>query len=154
MPYSQTLAATGGSPPYTWQLRSGNTPGGLTLDPSSGTISGTPTAAGSFTFQVKVSDSQQASATGSFTIRITPAALVITTSSLPAGTVGTAYTATTLAATGGTPPYTWSVASGALPSGLSLSSAGVVSGTPTASGTFSVTLKVTDSAQVDSHQGL
>src|ERR1035437_9351251 len=143
--YSQALAATGGSLPYTWQLTGGSLPGRVTLG-SSGNLYGTPTAAGSFTFQVKVSDSQQASATGSFTIRITPAALVITTSLLPAGTVGTSYTAT-LAATGGTPPYTWSVASGAFPGGLLISSAGVISGTPTASGTFSVTLQATDSAQ-------
>ena len=146
VPYSQTLAASGGFPPYAWQLSSGNTPGGLTLNQYSGTISGTPATAGSFSFQVKVYDSQQGSATGSFTIRIAAGAFTITTSSLPAGTVGTAYTATTLAATGGTPPYTWS-ASG-LPSGLSISSAGVISGTPTASGTFSVTVQATDSAQV------
>jgi len=143
--YSQNLAATGGSPPYTWQWTAGSLPGGVTLA-SSGTISGTPTTAGSFTFQVRVSDSQEASATGSFTIKINPAAFVITTSSLPAGTVGTAYTATSLAAAGGTPPYTWS-ASG-LPSGLSISSAGVISGTPAAAGSFSVTVQATDSAQV------
>jgi hypothetical protein len=145
VPYSQTLAASGGVPPYAWQLSSGNTPGGLTLNQYSGTISGTPSTAGSFSFQVKVYDSQQGSATGSFTIRIAAGAFTITTSSLPAGTVGTAYTATTLAATGGTPPYTWS-ASG-LPSGLSISSAGVISGTPTAAGGFSVTVQATDSAQ-------
>ena len=142
-----TLAATGGTPPYTWSVASGALPSGLSI--SSGVISGTPAAAGSFTFQVTVTDSQQATATGTFTIRITAAALVITTTFLPAGTVGTAYTATTLAATGGTPPYTWSVAPGStLPGGLSLSSAGVVSGTPSVAGTFPVTLQVTDSAQV------
>jgi hypothetical protein len=144
--YSQTLAATGGSPPYTWQVSSSSLPGGLTIG-SSGNIFGTPSTAGSFTFQVTVRDSAQGSASSSFTIRITAAALAITTASLPAGTVGTAYTATTLAATGGTPPYTWSAASGALPGGLSISSAGVISGTPTASGTFSVALQVIDSAQ-------
>ena len=142
-----TLAATGGTPPYTWSVGSGSLPSGLSI--ASGVISGTPAAAGSFTFQVTVTDSQQATATGTFTIRITAAALVITTTFLPAGTVGTVYTATTLAATGGTPPYTWSVAPGStLPGGLSLSSAGVVSGTPSVAGTFPVTLQVTDSAQV------
>jgi hypothetical protein len=146
VPYSQALAATGGAPPYTWQLTGGSLPGGLLLN-SPGTLYGTPTAAGSFTFQVTVSDSQQGTASGSFTVVIAPAALVITTTSLPAGTVGTSYTATTLAAAGGTPPYTWSVASGALPSGLSVSSAGVISGTPTAAGTFSVTLQVNDSVR-------
>ena len=141
-----TLAATGGTPPYTWSVASGALPSALSI--SSGVISGTPAAVGSFTFQVTVTDSQQATATGTFTIRITAAALVITTTFLPAGTVGTAYTATTLAATGGTPPYTWSVAPGStLPGGLSLSSAGVVSGTPSVAGTFPVTLQVTDSAQ-------
>jgi hypothetical protein len=145
--YSQALSATGGTPLYTWQVTGGSLPGGLSLNSAAGNIYGTPTAAGSFTFQVKVTDSQQASATGSFTMRITAAALTITTASLPNGTVGTVYTATGLAATGGTSPYTWSVASGALPGGLSISSAGVVSGTPTVSGSFSVTLQVTDSAQ-------
>jgi hypothetical protein len=146
--YSQAVAATGGSPPYSWQVTSGSLPGGLGLTAATGNIYGTPTAAGSFPFQVKVTDSQQASATGSFTIQITGAPLTITTSSLPAGTVGTPYPTTTLTATGGTSPYTWSVAPGsALPSGLTISSAGVISGTPTASGTFTVTLQVNDSAQ-------
>ncbi len=149
-PYSQNLTATGGTPPYTWQLTGSTLSVGLTLS-TSGTFSGTPVTAGSFTYQVVVTDSAQGSASGSFTIRINPA-LVITTTSLPSGTVGTSYTATTLAATGGTPPYTWSLASGALPGGLSVSSAGVISGTPTAAGTFSVTLKVTDSAQATATQ--
>ena len=147
--YSQTLNATGGTPPYTWRLTSGSLPlpGGLTLG-SNGSISGTPTTAGSFTFQVTVGDSQQGSASGTFTIKINPAALVITTTSLPAGTVGTAYTGTTLAATGGTPPYTWSLSSGTtLPGGLSMSSAGAISGTPTASGNFTIQVTATDSQQ-------
>ena len=71
-----------------------------------------------------------------------PAPLTISTTTLPGGTVGTAYSAT-LAATGGVPPYTWS-ASG-LPGGLSLSGAGAISGTPTASGSFSASITVLDS---------
>ena len=152
MVYSQNLAATGGSQPYTWQWTGGSLPGGLVLDAPTGNIHGTPTAAGSFAFQVKVSDSLQASATANFTVTIVAAALIITTSSLPAGIVGAPYTATTLAATGGIPPYSWS-ASG-LPSGLSISSAGVISGTPAASGTFSVTVQATDSAQVTATKAL
>jgi len=76
-----------------------------------------------------------------------PPDLVITTTSLPAGTVGVAYSAT-LEATGGVPAYTWSVVSGSLPNGLSLgSSTGIISGTPTASGTSYFTVQVADSQQ-------
>ena len=87
-------------------------------------------------------------ASGSESIVIAAAAVIpiqLTTSSLPAGTVNAAYS-TTLAATGGTSPYTWSVASGQLPAGLTLSSAGVISGTPTTGGAFSFALQVKDSA--------
>jgi hypothetical protein len=150
--YTQAFAATGGTPPYQWSVSTGTVPTGLTLNASTGSLTGTPTAAGTFSFTVQVVDAAKATATQAFTIKITPAPLVITTSSLPAGTVGTSYTATTLAATGGTPPYAWSVASGAFPGGLSISSAGVISGTPAAAGTFSVTLKVTDSAQATATQ--
>jgi endoglucanase len=71
--------------------------------------------------------------------------LEITPSSLPSGTVGQAFS-TSLTATGGTPPYAWSLVSGQLPAGLTLSGAGVISGTPTASGTSSFTVQVKDSA--------
>jgi hypothetical protein len=73
------------------------------------------------------------------------APLTITTASLPGGTVATAYSAT-LAATGGTSPYTWSLSAGTLPAGLTLSqSTGVISGTPTAAGTASITVQCVDS---------
>ena len=70
---------------------------------------------------------------------------MITTSSLPAGTVGVAYSQA-LGASGGTPPYTWSVASGSLPAGLSLAAGGTISGTPGTAGSSSFTVRVTDSA--------
>ena len=73
-----------------------------------------------------------------------PADLVITTTSLPGGTVGAAYSQT-LAATGGTTPYTWSMNGGSLPTGLSLSSGGVISGTPTTANTYNFTVHVVDS---------
>jgi len=78
-------------------------------------------------------------------LTVQAAPLSITTASLPGGTVGVAYLAT-LTASGGTPAYTWSIASGSLPSGLSLANTGVISGTPTAAGTFIFTVRVTDSA--------
>ena len=71
-------------------------------------------------------------------------ALSVTTATLPDGTAGTAYTSTTLDATGGVSPYTWSVPPGTLPPGLALSSSGVISGTPSSPGTFSFTVTVTD----------
>jgi len=140
--YSQSLAATGGTPPYTWSLVSGSLPPGLSLNASNGAISGAPTSTGTFTFTAQVTDGTQ-NATKSLSITVV-AQLAITTASLPGGTVGQAYSQT-LAATGGTPPYTWSLASGSLPPGLSLSaSGGVVSGTPTTAGTYSFTAQVTD----------
>ena len=92
--YSQTLTASGGTPPYAWSVVAGSLPAGLALAGSTGTLSGTPTAPGSSTFTVRVSDSQStpASATKEFTLTIQPPPLAITTAStLPQGMVGTAY---------------------------------------------------------------
>jgi len=142
--YSATLSATSGTPPYSWSIVSGSLPAGLSLS-SGGTISGTPTAAGTSSFTVQVTDSN--SRTGSAALSITiqgGAVLTITTVSLPGGTVGAAYSAT-LAASGGAPPYTWSISAGSLPAGLTLSSGGAISGTPTAAGTSNFTVQVTDS---------
>ena len=143
--YSQALAATGGTPGYTWSLASGSLPTGLTIS-AAGTISGTPTAAGTFNFTAKATDSTSPTAqtaTQPLTITI-GAAVSITTASFPGALVTTPYSQS-LAATGGTPGYTWSLASGSLPTGLSLSAAGTISGTPTAAGTFNFTVKATDS---------
>ena len=143
-PYSQALSATGGTPPYSWSV-SGSLPAGLTLS-SGGTISGTPTAAGSSDFTVRVTDSLAQTATKPFSLIINPPALAITTASpLTSGTVGAAYSQN-LSATGGTPPYQWSVVSGTPPAGLTLSSGGVLGGTPTAAGTSNFTVQVSDSA--------
>jgi uncharacterized protein YjdB len=82
---------------------------------------------------------------GSQTLTVGLAPLSITTTSLPSGALGMAYS-TTLAAAGGSAPYTWSLSAGSLPTGLSLNATtGLISGTPTATGTFAVTVKVTDS---------
>ena len=68
-PYSSTVSAVGGTPPYSWSVVSGSLPPGLALS-STGTISGTPTAAGSFTFTVEATDSVGATATQALTITI------------------------------------------------------------------------------------
>ncbi|MBB5064304.1 S-layer family protein [Granulicella mallensis] len=144
--YSTALVASGGVPPYTWSLTVGSLPAGLTLNASSGVISGKPTAAGmaNFTVQVKDSDPTPATATASLGMTVVQP-LVITTMSLPAVRVGSTYSQT-LTATGGTPPYIWKQSSGNLPAGLQLSSAGVISGTVTAAGPATFAVSVSDSA--------
>ncbi len=147
--YSSTLAAAGGKTPYSWSLSAGSLPAGLNLS-SAGVISGTPTASGTVSFTVKVTDSSAPAKTATANLSIVVAAVVtppvtISTTSLPGGTVSSAYS-TTLAAAGGKTPYSWSLSAGSLPAGLNLSNAGVISGTPTAAGTVSFTVKVTDSS--------
>src|ERR1017187_4421870 len=150
--YSQALAASGGSPPYSWSVASGTLPAGLSLA-AGGTLAGTPGTAGPSSFTVRVTDSTSATATAALSSTINPPALGITTSSLPAGTVGVAYSQA-LVASGGSPPYTWSVASGTLPAGLSLAPGGTISGTPGTAGPSSFTVRVTDSASASATAAL
>src|SRR5579885_941163 len=145
--YSAGVGAQYGVLPYTWSVSSGSLPPGLSLHSTTGAISGTPNAAGGYSFTVKVSDSSTPplSVTQNFSVSIHSATPAITTTTLPNGTVGAAFTAS-LAAQGGVPPYTWAISAGSLPTGLSLSStSSSVSGTPSAPGTFNVTVQVTDS---------
>src|SRR5262249_59713221 len=87
--YAATLAASGGVAPFTWSIAAGALPAGLNLN-ATGKISGTPTAAGSFTFTAKVADSASGNATQAFTLVIAPAP-AITTATLANRTQGTAY---------------------------------------------------------------
>jgi hypothetical protein len=143
--YTQQLTASGGTGPYTFSVVSGTLPAGLALTPT-GLLAGTPTAAGSSTVVIQATDGTGCPGVITYTITITPAACPVITISpptLPNGTVGVAYTQT-LTASGGTPPYTFSVVSGTLPAGLTLTVGGVLSGTPTTPGTSTVTIRATD----------
>ncbi len=130
--YSQAITATGGTPPYTWSLISGATPSGLSFDPATGIVSGTPDQFGdaSLGVQVKDSASQPNTANGVVSLSV-KSGLIINTVTLPKATVGIKYTQA-LSASGGKSPYTWSLLSGKLPDGITFSpSTGVFSGTPT-----------------------
>jgi kumamolisin len=151
VPYSAVLTAAGGTTPYTWSLTSGTLPAGLTLNPQSGLIAGTPAVSLTNTpLTFKVTDSTTPtpqSATVSLTLTIAPSAtLTIATASLPNGQTGVPYSAV-LTATGGTTPYTWTVTPRRMPAGLTLNAqTGQISGTPTVSLTNTlVTFTVTDS---------
>src|SRR5262249_61156413 len=111
--YNATLTATGGVSPYTWSLTSGALPAGLTVNASTGAITGTPSASVAstpLTFKVADSSSPVLTQSASLTLTVSAAALVISTSSLPSGQTGVAYNAA-LTATGGVSPYTWSLTS-------------------------------------------
>lgn len=147
-PYSTTIEGAGGTLPYTWsQVSGGNMPPGITFS-AAGVLGGTPTQAGSFgpyVFKVVDANSDVAESVG-LTVKIVSNSLSVTTTSLPNGVVGTAYS-TKLAATGGATPYSWVVTSGGtLPPGLSLGSGGTISGTPTSAGSYGpYVFTVTDS---------
>jgi hypothetical protein len=144
--YETSLQASGGTAPYTWSFVSGNLPAGLSLNTSTGLISGTPAAIGNASFTVAVADSANPAQTKSATLSIViaPATLTISSSVLPAGTQSSNYSSA-LQATGGTAPYSWSISSGSLPAGLSLAaSTGIISGKPTGNGNFSFGVTVKD----------
>jgi CSLREA domain-containing protein len=145
--YNQNLNASGGTGPYTFTFLSGAIPAGVTLS-AGGNVSGTPIESGIFTFTVAATDSNGCTGTQTIMLSVFPTncpLIVLFPSTLPDAHAGTAYNQA-LTATGGVAPYAYTLAAGSLPSGLSLSTAGVISGTPTALGTFSFTIKATDNA--------
>lgn len=139
--YTQSLSATGGTTPYTWTLFGGALPGNVNLS-TDGTISGTPASAGTFTFTVQVTGQDGIYSFQQFSLTVATPPTITNGSTLASGVINAPYSLS-LAATGGTTPYAFSLFSGALPSGLTLSSLGSISGTPLATGTASFTVKVT-----------
>ncbi|MCX6855204.1 MAG: Ig domain-containing protein, partial [Verrucomicrobia bacterium] len=148
--YSQSFTATSGTEPYTWTLSAGSLPADCVLS-TAGVLSGVPTLTGSSSFTLQVQDGAAVTVSKAFTVTIAGTAPSITTLTLPLAVKTAAY-AQTLTATDGTTPYSWSLSAGALPSGMTLSSTGVLSGTPTVSGVFNFTVKVTDGANIQAKQ--
>jgi hypothetical protein len=143
--YSVTLASSSGTSPYKYAVTGGTLPTGVTLS-TGGVLSGTPTANGTYNFAVTVTDSSTTLCTGSetFSVTMTCPTITVSPSTLPKVSIGVAYNQT-VTASGGTGPYTFAVASGALPSGLSLSSGGLISGTYSGSaGSATFTIAATD----------
>jgi hypothetical protein len=134
--YSQEFSATGGTAPYTFSKYSGDLPPGLTL--SGTTLSGTPTAAGDYGFTIQAVDTYGCPGTLAYSVTIAScAAIVLTPASLPAAPLDVPYSQD-IAASGGASGYTFTVASGALPTGLALATDGTLSGTPTAQGNYAL----------------
>src|SRR5262249_34143343 len=143
-PFLQQLSATGGMPPYTWSIAGGSLPPGLLLDAASGSIRGMPSAGGTFSFMVVVTDSRSTKSQKQASITVIALPLSILTSSIPVAVAGSAYTQQ-LAASGGLPPYSWTTASGALPTGLILDgSTGMITGTTTNKGGFNFVVSIAD----------
>lgn len=146
--YSQTIAVSGGLSPFTFSVTSGTLPAGLSLNSTTGAITGTPTAYGTSNFTIKVVDSSDPaqSASQAFALTIAPAPVIVTTTSLPNVVANTTYSAT-LTSTGGATPITWSITVGSLPTGLNLNtSSGAITGTPTTAGTSNFTVQAQDSS--------
>jgi uncharacterized protein (TIGR03437 family) len=164
--YGSSVSATGGTPPYSFSINHGTLPAGLSML-STGIIFGTPTATGTQSFGVQVTDITGAIAVRGLTLTVVNPLLITTNSNLPNGTVGQSYSVT-FQAIGGQPPYSWGISggsvspadvssqdspastSGGLPPGLIFigsSSTATLSGTLTAAGNFGFTVSVTDSAQ-------
>lgn len=146
--YSQTFTGSGGTGPYTFAVTAGTLPVNMMVS-SGGVLSGTPTGGGSFNFTITATDSSASpgpyAGSQAYTLAIASPTVVLAPTTVPDGTRTVAYS-TTLTASGGTAPYSYAVTAGALPGGLTLTTGGVLSGTPTATGSFNFSVTATDSS--------
>lgn len=141
--YSISIGIRGFTPPVTYALTAGALPAGLSLNPTSGAITGTPSAPGNTSFTIRVTDATTATKTAGFSIFVNSPGVTISPNVVAGGTQNSAYSQT-LSGVGGTGPYTFSVINGGLPPGLALSTAGVISGTPTVPGIRTLTIRMAD----------
>lgn len=143
-PFSQTLTSAGGIAPYVYALQSGVLPAGLSLS-SGGLLSGTPTQRGGYTFSVRSTDNIGQFVDKGYTGTVQNPSLTLVPASATA-IQGIAFSQA-LSTSGGVAPHTYLLETGTFPAGISISSAGVVSGTTAAApGNYPVTLRVTDSS--------
>ncbi|MBS1790829.1 MAG: putative Ig domain-containing protein [Acidobacteria bacterium] len=143
-PYNQPLTLNGDSGVINWTISAGALPNGLFLNPSTGLLAGAPLVTGMFNFTVQATvNATGCFATRAYSMMIGCQTISVDQTSLNAATLGTPYTQT-MTQTGGIGSITWSISGGSLPANLTLSPAGVISGTPNATGSFPVTLRATD----------
>jgi hypothetical protein len=152
LPYTGILSAVGGVLPYTWSLPTGTLPAGLSFNATTGTVAGTPTAVQTANFSVRVTDTNNASDLRGFSLTVVWQPLAVEwseeTTTVPAGQPAGQETFT---ASGGNGTYTWSIANGSLPPGITLSDTSGASvflgGTPTLPGTYEFRVRVTSAGQ-------
>ncbi len=145
VPYSDSITASNGTAPYSYAVTAGSLPNGLTLAPG-GTLSGTPLGTGTANFTVTATDTYGATGAQAYSIVVGAPVVQLTapvTGSLPTATLGSSYGPITFTASGGNSPHSFA-STGALPPGLTLSSGGVLSGTPTTAGNYSFSVSPQD----------
>ena len=147
VPYQGIISAVGGVLPYIWGLPTGTLPTGLTFNATTGVISGTPTTVQTTNFAIKVTDTNNASDQKSFSLEVAwPPLAVDWSEDSPTLTTGQPADPETFTASGGDGNYTWTISSGSLPPGITLSSNSgktvSLSGTPTTPGTYNFRVRV------------